>query len=128
MVRYINDVGLHRGDDAMSVNGFEITVIKAETGLGMVLTTLLSYGAVTFHCGPCEKRLRDGKLATSSKRNSPCTWVSSSSCTRSESEAKRCLVRSWRYSSHTTLESIMSLTLMDVSSIRQRAHTERFQR
>jgi len=32
----------------------------------MVLTTLLSYGAVTFHRDPCEKLLRDGKLATSS--------------------------------------------------------------
>ncbi len=94
----------------------------------MVLTTLLSYGAVTFHRGPCEKLLRDGKLATSSKRNSPCTWVSSSACTMLESEAKRCLVRSWSYSSHTTLESNRSLTLMDVSSIRHLAHTERFQR
>jgi hypothetical protein len=32
MVRYINDVLLRSGDDALSVNWFDITVVKATTG------------------------------------------------------------------------------------------------
>ena len=32
MVRYINDVLLRSGDDAVSVNGFDITVVNATTG------------------------------------------------------------------------------------------------
>jgi hypothetical protein len=32
MVRYINDVGLRSGDDALSVNWFDITVVNAKTG------------------------------------------------------------------------------------------------
>ena len=32
MVRYLNEVLLHRGNDALSVNWFAITVVKATTG------------------------------------------------------------------------------------------------
>ncbi|HEY5871158.1 MAG TPA: ISNCY family transposase [Candidatus Tectomicrobia bacterium] len=32
MVRYLNEVLLRKGDDAMAVNGFEITVVHAKTG------------------------------------------------------------------------------------------------
>ena len=32
MVRYLNDVLLRSGDDALSVNWFEITVVNAKTG------------------------------------------------------------------------------------------------
>ena len=32
MVRYLNEVLLRRGDDAFSVNGFEITVVNAKNG------------------------------------------------------------------------------------------------
>ena len=32
MYRYINDVLLRGGDDALSVNWFEITVVNAKTG------------------------------------------------------------------------------------------------
>src|SRR5712691_3133314 len=39
------------------------------------------------------------------KRNSRCTWVSSSSCTTCASGVKRYLVRSLSYWSHKTLES-----------------------
>jgi len=32
MVRYLNDVALRSGKDALSVNWFEITVVHANTG------------------------------------------------------------------------------------------------
>jgi hypothetical protein len=32
LVRYLNDVFLRSGDDALSVNWFEITVVNAKTG------------------------------------------------------------------------------------------------
>jgi len=32
MVRYLNEVLLRRGDEALSVNGFAITVVDAKTG------------------------------------------------------------------------------------------------
>jgi hypothetical protein len=32
LVRYLNDVRLRSGDDALSVNWFELTVVKAKTG------------------------------------------------------------------------------------------------
>src|SRR5262249_28877935 len=43
------------------------------------------------------------------KRNSRCTWVSSSSCTTCASGVKRYLVRSLSYWSHKTLESNKSV-------------------
>src|SRR5262249_36544028 len=43
------------------------------------------------------------------KRNSHSTWGSSSSCTTSASEAKRCCLRSWSYWSRKTLESNKSV-------------------
>src|SRR6266446_4861134 len=43
------------------------------------------------------------------KRNSRCTWVSSSSCTTCASGVKRYLVRSLSYWSHKTLESSKSV-------------------
>src|SRR5919198_857306 len=42
------------------------------------------------------------------KRNSRCTWVSSSSCTTCASGVKRCFLRSLSCWSHKTLESNMS--------------------
>ena len=32
LVRYLNDVRLRNGDDALSVNGFDLTVVNATTG------------------------------------------------------------------------------------------------
>src|SRR5215831_921349 len=45
------------------------------------------------------------RIGVSPKRNSRCTWVSSSLCTTSASAAKRCWVHSLRYWSRKTLES-----------------------
>jgi hypothetical protein len=49
------------------------------------------------------------------KSNSRSTWGSSSLCTRSASEAKRCLVRSVSCWSHKTLESNMRVARKEAS-------------
>ena len=57
------------------------------------------------------------------KRNSPCTSVSLSLCTTSDSEAKRCCMRSLSYWSHKTLESNMSVDNLSGSNPHQGVHT-----
>jgi hypothetical protein len=49
MVRYLNEVLLRRGDDAMSVNWFEITVVNAKTGAQLYHNSCITNHRLTAH-------------------------------------------------------------------------------
>ena len=78
----------------------EANSLETKMAMVFVKSMCIPWKASGLSCG-----VGCARIGVYPKRNSRSTWVSSSLCTTSASEAKRCLVRSLSYSSHKTLES-----------------------
>ena len=92
------------GYDHKRVNHAEANSLETKMATVFVKSMCIPWKASGRSCG-----VGCARIGAYSKRNSHSTWVSSSLCTTSASEAKRCLVRSLSYSSHKTLESNKSV-------------------